>query len=153
MSGSQNWKEEALCKDLPIEEVDRLFFIGRGQSAKRARLFCAQCPVQKDCLNYSLAYGEAGTWGGQTEEERDSLDPFIVNLIQQREYELHGKEDRDLNHFIPRAKPVTHQHLNSLEELTLAVESLLEELAEPTVVQLEALDHLSLDPTDLRESG
>jgi WhiB family redox-sensing transcriptional regulator len=58
-----------------------MFFHGdgeRGLSRRRrehnAKQFCAQCPVVKQCREYSLTFQEPfGIWGGLTEGERDRL--------------------------------------------------------------------------------
>ena len=38
-----------------------------------AKVICAGCPVQMDCLEYSLHWDVAGTWGGVARHERDAL--------------------------------------------------------------------------------
>jgi hypothetical protein len=47
-----------------------LFFIGRGKSTRPAEAYCSTCPVQLECLAYSLHYGEYGIWSGVAEKER-----------------------------------------------------------------------------------
>lgn len=67
----------ALSPDAPPETialVDEIFFPKRGGTATRARKICAGCPVQTECLEYSLSFGHIdGVWGGHTERERRDL--------------------------------------------------------------------------------
>jgi WhiB family redox-sensing transcriptional regulator len=75
---SDAWRQDALCPSRP----DIQFFpeIGRGRYGRGhawtgdeeapARALCAACPVQLACLEEALANGEAGIWGGTSEEER-----------------------------------------------------------------------------------
>jgi WhiB family redox-sensing transcriptional regulator len=68
----------AACSELEVEESDRLFFCGQGQSrwASRARAICAQCEVQGECLEFAIRYPEEteyGVWGGTTPGERRRL--------------------------------------------------------------------------------
>jgi WhiB family transcriptional regulator, redox-sensing transcriptional regulator len=70
------WRTYARCLELDLDE--RLMFFGdsphpiTAQSQyKRARLFCYDCPVQVDCLQWSLINKErVGVWGGLTESQR-----------------------------------------------------------------------------------
>jgi WhiB family redox-sensing transcriptional regulator len=48
---------------------------GERPPAKRereaaAKALCAACPRAADCLDWSLATGQSGIWGGHTQEER-----------------------------------------------------------------------------------
>ncbi|MDQ1519322.1 MAG: WhiB family transcriptional regulator, redox-sensing transcriptional regulator, partial [Actinomycetota bacterium] len=69
------WRDRAACRDTNAE----LFFpIGTTGLAidqiDAARAVCAQCPVQRECLEFALATNqEAGVWGGTTEDERRKL--------------------------------------------------------------------------------
>jgi WhiB family redox-sensing transcriptional regulator len=65
------WLREAACAAADPD----LFFPDDSRSAARAaKEVCAGCPVQPDCLEYSLAAGEEfGVWGGLTEKERHNL--------------------------------------------------------------------------------
>jgi WhiB family redox-sensing transcriptional regulator len=41
---------------------------------ERAKLICATCAVQEECLDYALNTNqEAGVWGGYAEDERRRL--------------------------------------------------------------------------------
>ena len=86
---SQNWRQEAKCKDLPLEEVDSLFFVGRGGKSNKAKAFCSNCPVKVQCTNYALVYNEDGIWGGTTDVERSALTP-MRNLLTTSRIEALG---------------------------------------------------------------
>lgn len=76
--------------------------------AKRAKLFCAACPVQQDCREIALSEGiPEGVWGGLDREDReriwtttggkptgfmDAIDAAIGPLLQAR---------RDFENFDP----------------------------------------------------
>lgn len=38
-----------------------------------AKAICAGCPVNSDCLQFSLEHPQFGIWGGTTEDERDNI--------------------------------------------------------------------------------
>jgi WhiB family redox-sensing transcriptional regulator len=65
------WLLEAACGGADSD----LFFPDDSRSeAREAKQLCAGCPVQPDCLEYSLAAGEEfGVWGGLTEKERHNI--------------------------------------------------------------------------------
>jgi WhiB family redox-sensing transcriptional regulator len=46
------------------------FFAKQGAAVERAKAICAGCTVRSQCLDYALAYGEDGVWGGVTGRER-----------------------------------------------------------------------------------
>ena len=52
---------------------DAEFVSARQQREAEARAICAGCPVRDSCLAYALDTGEAGIWGGLTEDERRAL--------------------------------------------------------------------------------
>jgi WhiB family transcriptional regulator, redox-sensing transcriptional regulator len=48
--------------------------LSRRQRERKAKQFCAQCPVVMQCRDYSLTFHEPfGIWGGLTEGERDRI--------------------------------------------------------------------------------
>ena len=47
----------------------RSFFDGTA----RAVAVCHGCPEQKPCLDFALANGERGVWGGTSERERKKM--------------------------------------------------------------------------------
>jgi WhiB family redox-sensing transcriptional regulator len=50
-----------------------LFFRDDLRSQQAALAICAQCPLQKVCLEYAIDNEEYGTWGGTTESQRAAL--------------------------------------------------------------------------------
>ena len=68
VEAAQSWMRSAACADADPE----IFFptISR-QPATEAKQTCSGCPVQAECLEYSLVNQEEfGVWGGLTEKER-----------------------------------------------------------------------------------
>lgn len=62
-----NWRDSAACRGT----FDPRFFPYRGGTSRYAKLICAGCDVQADCLNYSLTNSTPfGVWGGLNERER-----------------------------------------------------------------------------------
>lgn len=141
----QDWMREGLCTSLSPEEADDIFFIGPGKSSKRARLFCAGCPVKRDCGNYALTYDEQGIWAGNTEDDRKCLDVFIRDTLRATA-EAEGKlESRNLNDFIPQVR----RQNNEAQELAARASERLDDAllaSERLAAQLEALDPL-FEPT------
>lgn len=73
MPDQQSWREKAACSDLDPLIADTVFFIGRGQSSKAAKLFCSPCPVKSQCLAFAILHNEVGIWAGYTDQERQDL--------------------------------------------------------------------------------
>lgn len=70
-----DWRDDAACRD---EDPELFFPIGTTGIAQEqvnaAKRVCARCPVQEECLEFSLASNQdAGIWGGLTEDERRTL--------------------------------------------------------------------------------
>lgn len=89
--GDKSWESKGLCRNsrvlLPLEiealedkygrelteeELDlentrklyQIFFPTRGETPHTAQAFCARCPVEQSCLEFSLVNGERfGVWG------------------------------------------------------------------------------------------
>lgn len=73
---ANGWRSESLCSQLPIDEADAMFFPERGRSTKAAKAICSRCPVQAECLEFSLEDPDAfyfGIWGGTSQLERKKL--------------------------------------------------------------------------------
>ncbi|MGQ0849568.1 MAG: WhiB family transcriptional regulator [Actinomycetota bacterium] len=69
------WRELAACRD---SEPSLFFPIGSTGPAveqiEAAKMICAVCTVQEDCLQYALESNqESGVWGGYAEDERRRL--------------------------------------------------------------------------------
>lgn len=59
---------EPLCSQIDLE----MYFPGKGHSIEheKVRLMCFTCPVQQECLTWSLHHEDYGVWGGYTMAER-----------------------------------------------------------------------------------
>lgn len=67
---SNEWVNEAACKDTVTAPSDDLFFFDDLELPVSAKEVCAACPVQRLCLEYALKNGiHHGTWGGVDESE------------------------------------------------------------------------------------
>lgn len=65
------WSARAGCAS--VDDPD-IFFPPRGGKGKRARVICASCPVQAECLEYALAADEEyRICGGLDPRERRNL--------------------------------------------------------------------------------
>lgn len=96
--------QQSKCRDLTPEQADSIFFVGPGQSSKRAKLYCQTCPVKSECSQYAITYSEAGIWAGNTERDRDDLDSFIKDTLRMQA-EAEGRlESRNTNDFIPQQR-------------------------------------------------
>lgn len=78
----REWMSRALCRLLPLSEVDEIFFPlnGRSHDAKRryqqkvtrAKKICRSCPVNVECEDYrNRIRDDNGVWGGRDELDRD----------------------------------------------------------------------------------
>lgn len=95
----KDWRDNASCSQLSYEESNSIFFIKPGQSANRARLFCRHCPVKRECENYAIMYNERGIWAGTTDEERDSIDPWIRRTLRENAAREGTLEVREVQYF------------------------------------------------------
>jgi hypothetical protein len=95
------WQSRAKCKDLSVEESDKLFFLGRGGSPIRAQEFCAKCPVQEECRKEAILYDEQGIWAGLTDDQRSYLAPHLKPVLLKE-----ARLDRQLKEFdLPNVLP------------------------------------------------
>jgi WhiB family redox-sensing transcriptional regulator len=66
-----DWRDYAACRDV---DPDLFFPLGTlGASLLQideAKQICRTCPVCGPCLRWALDSGDAGVWGGTTEDER-----------------------------------------------------------------------------------
>jgi WhiB family transcriptional regulator, redox-sensing transcriptional regulator len=70
-AGGTDWRVHAACRDVDPE----LFFpLGTSDISllqiDAAKQICRTCPVREPCLRWALDSGDAGVWGGTTEQER-----------------------------------------------------------------------------------
>lgn len=65
------WTKEAACLGADIN----IFFPERGESTKEAKAICLGCPVQDECLEYSLGFPDTlqGIWAGKSARSRRRL--------------------------------------------------------------------------------
>ena len=91
----------AKCLELPLDQVDELFFNedeANREAIAKAKAICAGCPMVKTCLVESLKnqpplLATTGIWGGSTAEERieikkyrksrDTVELHITKLIEE----------------------------------------------------------------------
>jgi WhiB family transcriptional regulator, redox-sensing transcriptional regulator len=71
---SAGWMPRGACQG----EDPELFFpiAATGPALAQviaARAVCFRCAVRAACLSYALATGQAGIWGGTTQEERHAM--------------------------------------------------------------------------------
>lgn len=69
------WQERARCAGAGLE----LFFPDGGDT-RRAKAFCAGCPVWAECLAYGLEE-DHGVWGGLNRAERARLRRLRQRLV------------------------------------------------------------------------
>jgi len=68
---SASWQRAAACRSADPELFFPVSASGRSlEQAERAKAVCRTCIVRRQCLQYAIAAGEEGVWGGMTEEER-----------------------------------------------------------------------------------
>jgi WhiB family redox-sensing transcriptional regulator len=71
---SPGWMPRGACQG---EDPDLFFPIAAAGPALgqvvAAKAVCFRCAVRAACLAYALATGQAGIWGGTTQEERQSM--------------------------------------------------------------------------------
>ena len=63
----QGWRSRALCDG---GDTDLWFPVGDRPADPYAKATCDVCRVRIDCLEFALATGQQGVWGGLTEDER-----------------------------------------------------------------------------------
>ena len=64
-----DWHARGLCSGADSD----LFFPSHGDPGTEARRICFRCAVRRECLEYAIAAGELGIWGGLDERERSNL--------------------------------------------------------------------------------
>jgi WhiB family transcriptional regulator, redox-sensing transcriptional regulator len=69
-----DWREMSRCR---TEDPDLFFPIGEGVHAAAqtaaAIAVCQRCAVLEPCLNFALATGAVGVWGGLDDDGRRNL--------------------------------------------------------------------------------
>ena len=66
-----DWRNNAACRGV---DPDLFFPLGTSGASllqiDEAKQICRTCPVRAPCLRWALDSGDAGVWGGTTEDER-----------------------------------------------------------------------------------
>lgn len=77
----------AACRNIPAEQVDRIFFATTSgprhpKLLNEAREICRACPCRRDCLTLAQSMHPIpdGIWGGLTEIERARLNARTRHL-------------------------------------------------------------------------
>jgi len=65
--------------------------------ANQARAICGGCEIRTQCLHWALANGEAGIWGGLTEEQRNQIRRRPRPATHKTE-RVHGNEAGEAQH-------------------------------------------------------
>lgn len=64
---SEPWMLQAACRN----HDHHLWFPTRGETTRKGKTICTQCPVRLQCLNYAITtHQEFGTWGGLSPDQR-----------------------------------------------------------------------------------
>lgn len=76
-----DWRLRGPCSTLKPQEYDELFFPEQGRKIKKARAFCAGCPVKDICLEFALKNNCSGIWAGTNEQERGKMKHVLTRVI------------------------------------------------------------------------
>lgn len=76
-----DWMVEGLCSNNP--RWNTLMFSYNEADIKACGALCSGCPVRSLCYAWAIVYGEAGYWGGSTQEERADRRQFIIDDVHQ----------------------------------------------------------------------
>ena len=72
-----SWRLAAACRSADPELFFPLSESGKAlEQIAEAKVICAGCPVQPQCLEFALRTWPQGIWGGLTELERRSAKAF-----------------------------------------------------------------------------
>jgi len=93
------WQLSARCRGTDPS----MFFHGDGERGisrrrreRKAKQFCAQCPVVMQCLEHSLRFREAyGIWGGIAETERNRILAHTIASEKDRSRSMTYRDHRD----------------------------------------------------------
>ncbi len=85
LGGSPSWMPQGACQG----EDPELFFPITTAGPALAQVFaakavCFRCAVRAACLSYALATGQAGIWGGTTQEERHAMQRPSDRMTRER---------------------------------------------------------------------
>ena len=68
-----DWRSRSKCQKLTPNEFDDMFFPEAGRAINRAKLFCKDCPVFTECLQFALDNKVSGIWAGTSSKERKGI--------------------------------------------------------------------------------
>jgi hypothetical protein len=95
----------AKCLEIPLEEVDEIFFNedeANPEATAKAKAICASCPLVETCLiealkpNKLTQLSTTGIWGGSTTEERAIIrrnKPKLIELHLTKLIEEYGEKN------------------------------------------------------------
>lgn len=66
MTTDMKWTAQAACTG----HGELFFEDNRPTVVRKAKAFCRDCVVRRDCLNHAIENNEVGLWGGMTANER-----------------------------------------------------------------------------------
>lgn len=72
---TETWRELALCKDRNTNDFyPEMGVKGAAKQVREMKVFCRQCSVILECLDYAIDNDEQyGIWGGMTPKERTRI--------------------------------------------------------------------------------
>ena len=140
----QPWRRKAKCRDLDGDTADELFDISVGKRSTKAKRFCRDCPVRRECLAFALTYNEQGVWAGFTKNERSRIlkTVGVPNVIIGIEYRLDlsrllGIRNQRVVQLVAPA-----QRVPTLEEVLAEIESLVPGFQDGVAAALERAEEL-----------
>ena len=98
--GTPGWMPRGACRGEDPEHFSPVTAAGPALAQVfAAKAVCFGCAVRAACLSYALATGQAGIWGGTTQEERHA----IRRSARSREHSAtpgtqHAAADHQSNH-------------------------------------------------------
>jgi hypothetical protein len=78
--GRDSWEQNRKCNQLSPQQADEMFFGGRGSKPTKARNFCGNCPVMRECVTLASELDLDGFWAGTTKDERRGMATFHEEL-------------------------------------------------------------------------
>lgn len=138
------WAPQSLCRTLPMEKVNELFFTEkRGRPSKEPPYMkvCSACPVAYECLNYGIVHDQEGVWGGFTKSQRDRLPKdFVLALKSLAKSQGWFEELPDVDALIRKIRGRRNQTDRLSEELDESWDNIQSPLDTPPVPQVGIRD-------------
>lgn len=119
------WRLRGRCRNLSPEQSDKLFFPSSGGKTKKAKQFCANCPVISQCLIFAIENNVKGFWAGTTDDERAVMGELRGILMKDLGILPDPVKKRRVYRKVPKDEVV---HASYLDEL------------DPTEPELQALE-------------